>query len=340
MRREIIGESLAHGENQGVQPVRAKTVICLPIFLSARAESATSTTFDVAMPSHRRELQTTVSNTAELQSALANTAVGHIELAFGSYLLNAQLSITRSVVLEAAVGGSVVLNAQASSSSPRRVLYIAPGSSGVVQLIGLSSLSPRAKIRQSAALTVSAFTIKAVLGLSAWRQLPQLDHQRVPDTGCDHLYVMRLLRMEQDAIAALQAVLDLLCAISRPGDELAAHARGRRGQKDGEREDRAAVAVAETHQAAAGGVGVEFDTANAKLGRRHSRLWKVFLRSHGVEEFLVQLRMIALKVKAAMKEKLAMRIALSHIVHSRLTSQCPTHHPVLSGRVRWPGSEQ
>jgi len=162
----------------------------------------------------------------------------------------------------------------------------------------------------------------------------------VPATRCDRLDVVRLLGMEQDAIAALQAVLDLLGAISRPGDELASLARGRRGQKDGEREDRAAVAVAETHQAAAGGVGVEFDTANAKLGRRHSSLWKVFLRCHGVEEFLVQLRMLALKVKAAMKEKLAMRMALSHIVHSRLTSQCPTHHPVLSGRVRWPGSEQ
>jgi hypothetical protein len=35
------------------------------------------------------------------------------------------------------VAGSVVLDAQASSSSPRRVLYINPGSSGVVQVIGL-----------------------------------------------------------------------------------------------------------------------------------------------------------------------------------------------------------
>ena len=91
--------------------------------------------------------------------------------------------------------------------------------------------------------------------------------------------------MEKYAIAALHAVVDLLGAISRaisrPGDELASLARGRRGQKDGEREDRAAVAVDETHQAAAGGVGVEFDTANAELGRRHSSLWKVFLRSHG-----------------------------------------------------------
>jgi len=36
------------------------------------------------------------------------------------------------------VAGSVVLDAQASSSSPRRVLHINLGSSGVVQLIGLN----------------------------------------------------------------------------------------------------------------------------------------------------------------------------------------------------------
>jgi len=36
------------------------------------------------------------------------------------------------------VAGSVVLDAQASSSSPRRVLNINPGSSGVVQVIGLN----------------------------------------------------------------------------------------------------------------------------------------------------------------------------------------------------------
>jgi hypothetical protein len=79
-----------------------------------------------------------VSNAAGLTSALANTAVGHIVLASGTYYLSAELSITRSVVLEAAVAGSVVLHAQASSSSQRRVLIINPGSSGVVQLIGLN----------------------------------------------------------------------------------------------------------------------------------------------------------------------------------------------------------
>ena len=90
------------------------------------------------VPSHRRELQTTVGTSAGLISALANTAVGRIVLAPGTYILNAELSITRSVVLEAAVAGSVVLDAQASSSSQRRVLNISPGSLGVVQLIGLN----------------------------------------------------------------------------------------------------------------------------------------------------------------------------------------------------------
>ena len=79
-----------------------------------------------------------VSTSAGLTSALANTAVGRIVLAPGTYILNAELSITRSVVLEAVMAGSVVLDAQASSSSPRRVLYIIPGSLGVVQLIGLN----------------------------------------------------------------------------------------------------------------------------------------------------------------------------------------------------------
>jgi hypothetical protein len=89
------------------------------------------------MPSHRRELQTQVSTSAGLLSALANTAVGRIVLAPGTYILSAELSVTRSVVLEAAVAGSVVLDAQASSSSQRRVLNIDPGTLGVVQMIGL-----------------------------------------------------------------------------------------------------------------------------------------------------------------------------------------------------------
>ena len=91
----------------------------------------------LAVPSHHRELQTAVSTSAGLTSALANTAISHIVIAPGTYDLIATLSITRSVILEAAVAGSVILNAQASSSSLRRVLNINPGSSGVVQLIGL-----------------------------------------------------------------------------------------------------------------------------------------------------------------------------------------------------------
>jgi len=90
------------------------------------------------MPSHRRALQTAVSTTVStvdsLTSALANTDIGHIVLAPGTYYLGAELSVTRSVVIEAAVAGSVVLDAQ----SRHRVLYIDPGSSGVVQLIGLN----------------------------------------------------------------------------------------------------------------------------------------------------------------------------------------------------------
>ena len=94
----------------------------------------------LAMPSHHhhRELQTQVSTSAGLFSALADTAIGRIVLAPGTYNLTAQLSITRSLVLEAAVAGSALLNAQASSSSSRRVLNINSGPSGVVQVIGLN----------------------------------------------------------------------------------------------------------------------------------------------------------------------------------------------------------
>ena len=88
---------------------------------------------------HRRELQTAVSISAGLLSALTNTGVGHIVLAPGTYILSTELRITRSVILEAAVAGSVVLDAQASYfSSPRRVLHINLGTTGVVLLIGLN----------------------------------------------------------------------------------------------------------------------------------------------------------------------------------------------------------
>ena len=90
------------------------------------------------VPSHRRELQTYVSTVAGLTSALANTTVGCIVLASGTYYLSSELSITRSVTLEAAVAGSVVLDAQANSTNQRRVLFINPSWLGVVQVIGLN----------------------------------------------------------------------------------------------------------------------------------------------------------------------------------------------------------
>ena len=94
------------------------------------------------MPSHRRALQTAVSTTVStvdsLTSALANTDIGHIVLAPGTYYLSAELSVNRSVIIEAALAGSVVLDAQANEGSLRRVLNINPGSSGVVQINGLN----------------------------------------------------------------------------------------------------------------------------------------------------------------------------------------------------------
>jgi len=75
-----------------------------------------------------------VSTVAGLTSALANTAVGHMVLAPGTYFLSGELSVTKSVVIEAMVAGSVVL----SGGNAFRVLSVNPGSSGVVQLIGLN----------------------------------------------------------------------------------------------------------------------------------------------------------------------------------------------------------
>ena len=58
----------------------------------------------------------------------------HMVLAPGTYFLSGQLSVTRSVVIEAMVAGSVVLD----GGNAFRVLYVNPGLSGVVQLIGLN----------------------------------------------------------------------------------------------------------------------------------------------------------------------------------------------------------
>ena len=105
------------------------------VALGTRAESATTQPLYGA---NRRTLQTAVSTVASLTNALVNTDIGHIVLDPGAYVLSAELSITRSVILEAAVAGSVVLDAQASVGSPRRVLNINPGTTGIVQINGLN----------------------------------------------------------------------------------------------------------------------------------------------------------------------------------------------------------
>ena len=109
------------------------------VALGTRAESATT---QLLYGANRRTLQTAVWSTVDsidsLTSAIANTSISHIVLDPGTYNLSAELSITRSVILEAALAGSVVLDAQASVRSPRRVLNINPGPSGVVQINGLN----------------------------------------------------------------------------------------------------------------------------------------------------------------------------------------------------------
>jgi hypothetical protein len=111
------------------------------VALGTRAESATTQPFYGAVyGANRRELQTAVSTIDSLTSALTNPDIGHIVIAPGTYILSAELSVTRSVIIEAAVAGSVVLDAQASvaDGNQRGVLNINPGSSGVVQINGLN----------------------------------------------------------------------------------------------------------------------------------------------------------------------------------------------------------
>ena len=75
-----------------------------------------------------------MSDVTGLIDALGNAAVSRIVIAAGHYNLSAQLSVTRSVVIQAEVEGSVVLDAQGNS----RVLNINPGSSDNVQVMGLN----------------------------------------------------------------------------------------------------------------------------------------------------------------------------------------------------------
>lgn len=87
-----------------------------------------------ALP-HGGALQTVVSDVAGLISALGDASIGHIVVAAGHYGLSRGLSVTRSVIIEA-LAGPVVFDAQACLHQCY-TLSINPGSSGIVQLIGL-----------------------------------------------------------------------------------------------------------------------------------------------------------------------------------------------------------
>ena len=126
-----LGRALPSSQHDGRQLAPSTTIVGSGSIVGSVASAS-------LVPSHRRELQTQVSTVSSLTNALANTAVVHIVLASGTYYLSVELSITRSVILQATPGATVVLHAQASSSSRRRVLKIDLGSSDVVQLIGLS----------------------------------------------------------------------------------------------------------------------------------------------------------------------------------------------------------
>ena len=110
-----LGRALPNSQHHGRQLAHSTSIV-------SSGSIVGSVTSASLVPSHRRELQTAVSTAAGLTSALANTAIGRIVLASGTYYLTAELSITRSVILEAAVAGSVVLHAQASSC----LLYTSP----------------------------------------------------------------------------------------------------------------------------------------------------------------------------------------------------------------------
>jgi hypothetical protein len=110
-------------------------LLLLALVAASNASNAsyTTRTHDVQ---HGRQLQaatssTTVSSTAELEAAIADSSLGRIVLLEGSYLLSSQLQINRDVIIEAEIPGTVVLDGQGST----RVMQI---SSGTVELIGLN----------------------------------------------------------------------------------------------------------------------------------------------------------------------------------------------------------
>ena len=94
---------------------------------------------------HGRQLTTTttVSSTTALVAAIYNNAVSKIVVQAGTYEFSSSMScggsalcINRAVTIEAAVPGSVVLDAKGTLSNKRRVFWI--HSSGVATLVGLN----------------------------------------------------------------------------------------------------------------------------------------------------------------------------------------------------------
>ena len=95
--------------------------------------------------SRRLHSTTTVSTVAELTAAVANASISRILLVAGTYAFSSgtacragddpsALCISRDVSLEALEPSSVVLDAQGSSSSLRRLLYIGAGTVGLIGL--------------------------------------------------------------------------------------------------------------------------------------------------------------------------------------------------------------
>ena len=80
-----------------------------------------------------------VADTDELAAAIApSSSHDTVIIAPGTYLLSSQLEITRSVTIDAAQPGSVVLDAQAYFGSHRRVLYINGGALDVIEISGVN----------------------------------------------------------------------------------------------------------------------------------------------------------------------------------------------------------
>ena len=91
-----------------------------------------------AHESHRA-LQATVSDVAGLVSAIDDASISHIVIADGHYALDTGLSVTRSVTIQAARVGAVVLDGHANQISARTVLTVRlASSSDTVQLLGLN----------------------------------------------------------------------------------------------------------------------------------------------------------------------------------------------------------